>query len=78
MASSPETVAFLREVRLFKDVAVPELTVLASSLRERALKRGQVLIREGDVGEEMFLLRRGSMVISKSVTGRVEQVLARI
>jgi len=59
-------------------VAVPELTVLASSLRERSLKKGQVLIREGDVGDEMFLLRRGSMVISKSVTGRVEQVLARI
>ena len=78
MASSPETVAFLREVRLFKDVAVPELSVLGESLRERSLKRGQVLIREGDVGEEMFLVRRGSMVISKQVTGRVEQVLARI
>jgi CRP/FNR family transcriptional regulator, cyclic AMP receptor protein len=78
VASSPETVAFLREVRLFKDVAVPELSVLGESLRERSLKRGQVLIREGDVGEEMFLVRRGSMVISKQVTGRVEQVLARI
>ena len=78
MASSPETVAFLRDVRLFNGVAVPELTVLAGRLRERGLKRGQVLIREGDVGDEMFLLRHGSMVISKSVTGRVEQVLARI
>ena len=78
MASSAETVAFLREVRLFKDVAVPELSVLGASLRERALKRGQVLFREGDVGEEMFLVRQGSIVISKPVTGRVEQVLARI
>lgn len=78
MASAAETVAFLREVRLFKDVAIPELSVLNDSLRERGLKSGQVLIREGDVGEEMFLVRRGSMVISKQVTGRVEQVLARI
>jgi CRP-like cAMP-binding protein len=78
VASSPETVGFLREVRLFKDIAVPELSVLSESLRERSLKRGQVLIREGDLGEEMFLVRRGSMVISKQVTGRVEQVLARI
>ena len=78
MASSAETVAFLREVRLFKDVAVPELSVLGASLRERALKRGQVLFREGDVGEEMFLVGQGSIVISKPVTGRVEQVLARI
>jgi CRP-like cAMP-binding protein len=78
VASPAETVAFLREVRLFKDVAVPELSVLGASLRERALKRGQVLFREGDVGEEMFLVRQGSIVISKPVTGRVEQVLARI
>ena len=78
MASAPETVTFLREVRLFKDIATPELSVLGDSLRERTLKRGQVLFREGDVGEEMFLVRRGSIVISKPVTGRVEQVLARI
>ena len=52
--------------------------MLGASLRERALKRGQVLFREGDSGEEMFLVRRGSIVISKPVTGRVEQVLARI
>jgi CRP/FNR family transcriptional regulator, cyclic AMP receptor protein len=73
-----ETLAFLREVRLFKDIAQPELTTLAESLRERPLKRGQVLVREGDAGEEMFVVLRGSMVISKGVTGRVEQVLARI
>ena len=68
MASPAETVAFLREVRLFKDVATPELSVLGDSLRERSLKSGQVLFREGDSGEEMFLVRRGSIVISKPVT----------
>jgi CRP-like cAMP-binding protein len=73
-----ETLAFLREVRLFKDIAEPELVALGQSLRERPLRRGQVLCREGDPGDEMFVVRRGSMVISKLVTGRVEQVLARI
>jgi CRP/FNR family transcriptional regulator, cyclic AMP receptor protein len=78
VASPAETVAFLREVRLFKDVAAPELSVLGDSLGERSLKSGQVLFHEGDSGEEMFLVRRGTIVISKPVTGRVEQVLARI
>ena len=78
MSSPAETLAFLREVRLFKDIAAPELTALAQSLRERPLKRGQVLFREGEVGEEMFVVQRGSIVISKPVTGRVEQVLARM
>ena len=78
MSSPAETRTFLREVRLFKDIAQPELTTLAETLRERPLKRGQVLVREGESGEEMFVVLRGSMVISKAVTGRVEQVLARI
>jgi CRP-like cAMP-binding protein len=78
VSSSAETLAFLREVRLFKDIATPELVTLAERLRERPLRRGQVLCREGDPGDEMFIVRRGSFVISKPVTGRVEQVLARI
>jgi CRP-like cAMP-binding protein len=78
VSSAAETLAFLREVRLFKDIAAPELTALGESMRDRILKRGQVLCREGDPGEEMFVVRRGSFVISKPVTGRVEQVLARI
>jgi CRP-like cAMP-binding protein len=73
-----ETAAFLRDVRLFKDIAEAELSALAGTLRERPLKRGQVLFREGEVGEEMFIILRGSFVISKPVTGRVEQVLARV
>jgi CRP-like cAMP-binding protein len=77
--SSPvETAAFLREVPLFKGIAEPELDALAGTLRERPLKRGQVLFREGEVGEEMFIVLRGSIVISKPVTGRVEQVLDRV
>jgi CRP-like cAMP-binding protein len=78
VVSSDEIHAFLKDVRLFKDVAAPELGILAQSLRERPLKKNQVLFREGDAGDEMFLVRRGSIVISKGVTGRVEQVLARI
>src|SRR5688500_9861797 len=74
VARSDEIHAFLKDVRLFKDVASPELGILAQSLRERPLKKNQVLFREGDAGDEMFLVRRGSIVISKGVTGRVEQV----
>jgi CRP-like cAMP-binding protein len=78
VSTAAETLAFLREVRLFKDIGDAELAALGDSMRDRALKRGQVLCREGDPGEEMFVVRRGSFVVSKAVTGRVEQVLARI
>jgi CRP/FNR family transcriptional regulator, cyclic AMP receptor protein len=78
VTSPSDTLAFLREVRLFKDIETPELTALGLSLRERSLRRGQVLFHEGEMGEEMFVVVRGSIVISKPVKERVEQVLARM
>jgi CRP-like cAMP-binding protein len=75
--SPAATGAFLKTVRLFKEFTDPELLALASRLHERTLRKGQVLFREGDGGEEMFVMRSGTVVISKAVTGRVEQVLGR-
>jgi CRP/FNR family transcriptional regulator, cyclic AMP receptor protein len=71
-------VEFLRRVPLFQDVEPPVLQALWPSFRERRLRRGDVLFRTGDPGEELFLLREGRILVSKPVTGRVEQVLARI
>jgi CRP/FNR family transcriptional regulator, cyclic AMP receptor protein len=77
VSSLAETAAFLSSVRLFREFDASELQAFAGRLRERPLRKGQVLFREGDSGEEMFLVRRGTIIISKSVTGRVDQVLAR-
>jgi CRP/FNR family transcriptional regulator len=76
--ASPSVISFLRTVSLFKELAEPHLLSLAPRLRERRLKKGGVLFREGDPGQEMFLIRSGSVIISKPITGRVEQVLARM
>ena len=78
MGTPADTVAFLRNMRLFRNVDDADLATFARSLREQPLRRGQVLLREGDHGDEMFLVRAGSIVVSKAVTGRVEQVLARM
>lgn len=77
MASAAETAAFLSGTRLFSQVDHRDLTALAERLREQTLKKGQVLMRQGEHGEEMFVVRRGSLVISKPVIGNVEQILAR-
>jgi CRP/FNR family transcriptional regulator len=37
-----------------------------------------VLFREGDLGEEMFFIRSGAILVSKKVSGRVEQILSRL
>ena len=59
------------------EVKKPELHLLLS-LKERRLRRGEVLCRVGDPGHELFLVYSGSVVVSKPVTGRVEQVLSRL
>jgi CRP-like cAMP-binding protein len=77
MARLPE-IAFLCRVPLFQDLEDSVLRALWPSFRERRLRRGEVLFRTGDRGEELFLLKEGRIVVSKPVTGRIEQVLARI
>lgn len=78
MTMASDVAAFLAEVRLFARVDIDVREALAARLVERKLRKSQVLFREGDHGEEMFIVRRGTIVISKPVMGGVEQVLARV
>jgi CRP-like cAMP-binding protein len=69
-------IAFLRQVSLFQDIPEDDLASLYRHLTPRRYRRGEVLIREGDSGTEMFFIRAGQIVVSKNVKGRVDQVLA--
>jgi CRP/FNR family transcriptional regulator, cyclic AMP receptor protein len=77
VTSSADIAVFLKTVRLFREFAEPELLAFAARMRALPLRKGQVLFREGADGQEMYVVRRGTMLISKTVTGRVEQVLDR-
>jgi CRP/FNR family cyclic AMP-dependent transcriptional regulator len=76
--SSQDVAIFLRDVRLFQGFSDADRAAVALALRERTLRKGHVLFREGEEGAEMYLVRRGAIVVSKAVTGPVEQVLARM
>jgi CRP-like cAMP-binding protein len=77
VTKTAETADFIRTIRVFREFDRPELMALSERLHERRLRRGQVLFHEGDEGEEMFLVRDGAILVSKAVTGKVEQILAR-
>ena len=77
MQRLPE-ISFLRRVPLLHDVEESILRELWYTLREHRLRKGEVLFRMGDPGEELFLIKEGSIVVSRPVTGRVEQVLSRL
>ena len=78
MQASAETLAFLHDVRVLEAFSDEDLAALTERLRERDLRHHQILFREGDRGDEMFIVRRGTILISKAVTGKVEQVLVRV
>jgi CRP-like cAMP-binding protein len=76
VAEQPD-LPFLRRVAIFRNIADQHLAALWPRLRERRLRKGQVLFQEGDPGDQLYLVRSGTIVVSKRVLGRVEQVLAR-
>ncbi len=76
--SAVEAARFLASVRLFRQFSEADRVAVAARLGQRTLRQGQVLFREGEPGEEMFIVRRGTIVVSKAVTGKVEQVLSRL
>jgi len=75
--AKPDDIAFLRQVDLFRELDEAPLIALWPRLRERRLRKGEVLFREGDPGGEMFFIRSGAILVSKKVSGRVEQILNR-
>jgi len=78
VSTATEIAEFLATAPLFQNVASANLEAFARRLREITLRRGEVLFRQDDAGEEMFVIHQGTMVVSKPITGNVEQVLARI
>jgi putative ABC transport system ATP-binding protein len=66
---------FLRTVELFNQLTPHELTNIAEKMQRRSYARDEVIIRQGESGEEFFLIGQGEVTVSRSQYG-VEQHLA--
>jgi CRP-like cAMP-binding protein len=77
-SAAPATIAVLRMLEVFRAFSASEIEALASRMTWRALQTGQTLFREGEVGNEMYFVLSGRLVISKSVARDVDKVLARM
>jgi hypothetical protein len=75
---SPATLAVLRTLEVFKALSAAEIEALASRMTSRTVSPGHTLVREGDVGNEMFFVLSGRLVVSKSIAPSVDKVLARM
>jgi HEAT repeat protein len=73
--STMERILLLREVPLFGDLSPDDLKQIADIARERWYTGGAYLCREGEEGDEMFILVSGSVKIVWQ-TAHSEKVLA--
>jgi putative ABC transport system ATP-binding protein len=67
---------FLRAVELFKNLTPSEITNVADRMHKRKYARGDVIIRQGGVGEEFFLIARGSASVTVQKPGAPERQIA--
>jgi len=56
---------FLKTVDAFQDLTPTELTNVAEKMTKRRFVKGDVIIRQGDVGEEFFLISEGTVEVMR-------------
>jgi CRP/FNR family transcriptional regulator len=66
MASGEETAALLARVPLFAGLSVEVLEELAAMAVPRTYARGEIVFREGDSGDTCFVVRSGSVKVTRA------------
>ena len=66
MDPADETLLELAEMELFKERKEETITDLAACLEQRSYQAGEQIFKAGDAGEELFLIRRGTVRIEVS------------
>ncbi len=67
---------FLRTVDLFKHLTPTELTNIAEKMKRRRYGKDEIIVREGDPGEEFFLIGHGFVDVRKRGTEAEERHVA--
>jgi CRP-like cAMP-binding protein len=65
----------LSQVYLFRELTPGEMDILISISKEKRVKKGDMIFREGDVGDSFYLIVSGSVRISTIIPGVGEEAL---
>ncbi len=64
-----ERVLFLKGVDLFKNIDTEQLSLIAEIAREMVVGTGEIVAREGDTGDSLYIIKEGSLRITKEKNG---------
>jgi hypothetical protein len=70
-----ERISFIREVPIFTDLRVRELVAIAEIATTKACGRDEVVVREGDPGDALYLVMDGQLAIIKGLATEQEVFL---
>jgi CRP/FNR family transcriptional regulator, cyclic AMP receptor protein len=65
MATGAETAALLARTEVFSDLEERELSEVAQVAVPRAWQQGELVFREGDVGDTCYLIRSGAVLLTR-------------
>jgi CRP/FNR family transcriptional regulator, cyclic AMP receptor protein len=65
MPTGEETASLLARTEVFEDLEERELSEVAQVAVPRSWERGEVIFREGDVGDTCYLLRSGAVLLTR-------------
>lgn len=69
-------VAALKKVPLFSNLTSDHLVLVGQIATEKTFQPSEVIFREGDVGNELYVIQSGKVRISKQVPGIGEEAIA--
>jgi len=72
-----ERVLFLRHVPLFADLAPPDLKHIAAIADERLFHDAELIARQDDPGDELFIIVSGEVAVRERAGGQAEQEITR-
>ena len=57
----------LKEIKIFKDLSITELERIAGIAKLQKFRAGEAIIRENEIGRELYVVINGSVRISKQI-----------
>ena len=66
----------LKAIPLFKELANEDLDLIASRLKRISYAKGQTIFREGDIGDAMYLVESGQVIVWDEKEGEEGEALA--
>jgi LmbE family N-acetylglucosaminyl deacetylase len=70
-----ERIAFLRKIDLFSALSESQLDAVARIMTERWVNTGNYICRQGDLGDELYVVYRGEVEVVRQSEGQQDQVV---